>query len=162
VKAVSDTGPINYLVQIGCEDLITGLFECVLIPDAVAQELSHRRTPDGVREWILGHPPVLQIVAPDGMHLQISGLGKGECAAIALARELDLLLLADDKRARSIARSMQVQVVGTLGILCQAHARGLAEIQDSLGRLADTTFHLTEQLVEQVIERAKRLRDDTL
>ena len=48
-------------------------------------------------------------------------LHKGEAEAIALALELkaDLinLIILDDKKARRIAKSLELNVIGTLGIL---------------------------------------------
>src|SRR5437879_6555330 len=36
---VADTGPLNYLVLIGASDLLPKLFETVLVPQAVCDEL---------------------------------------------------------------------------------------------------------------------------
>jgi predicted nucleic acid-binding protein len=46
---VADTGPLNYLVLIGAIDLLPKLFETVLVPQAVCDELCHRVAPAAVR-----------------------------------------------------------------------------------------------------------------
>src|SRR5438045_2164913 len=48
-------------------------------------------------------------------------LGKGEAAAIVLAREIgaDILIL-DDGRARSEAKARRLNVIGTVGLLLEA------------------------------------------
>jgi predicted nucleic acid-binding protein len=49
---VSDTSPLNYLVQIKCEHLLPALYEHVLIPAVVLQELENTGTPAIVRTWL--------------------------------------------------------------------------------------------------------------
>ena len=45
---VSDASPLNVLVRIGYADVLQVLFESVIIPPAVASELSHASTPEAV------------------------------------------------------------------------------------------------------------------
>jgi len=49
---VADTSPIRYLVQIGHIDLLPRLFEKVLIPGVVADELRHPSAPQAVQSWM--------------------------------------------------------------------------------------------------------------
>jgi predicted nucleic acid-binding protein len=49
---VSDTGPVNYLLQIGQIDLLQGLFGLVWVPKAVMAELMDRGAPDRVQSWV--------------------------------------------------------------------------------------------------------------
>ena len=49
---VADTSPIFYLVAIGQIDLLPRLFEKVLVPDAVHNELCYPTAPPVLREWI--------------------------------------------------------------------------------------------------------------
>jgi hypothetical protein len=50
---VADTGPINYLVLIDAIEVLPKLFEQVLVPAAVYDELSHADAPPPVRAFIL-------------------------------------------------------------------------------------------------------------
>jgi predicted nucleic acid-binding protein len=43
IVVVADTSPLNYLVQINCQDLLPALYKRVLVPGAVIQELAHLR-----------------------------------------------------------------------------------------------------------------------
>jgi predicted nucleic acid-binding protein len=46
ILVVADTSPLNYLVQIGCQELLTALYDRVLVPEAVIEELEHpQRSP---------------------------------------------------------------------------------------------------------------------
>ena len=49
---VSDTSPLNYLVLIGYEDLLHQLYEKVLIPQSVLDELGGKGAPNALRKWI--------------------------------------------------------------------------------------------------------------
>ena len=51
ILIVADTGPINYLIQIGHIDLLAALVDTTVLPASVAVELRHARAPDAVRAW---------------------------------------------------------------------------------------------------------------
>jgi predicted nucleic acid-binding protein len=46
---IADTGPINYLVLIGQSEILPALFEKVIIPAAVRDELARAEVPGAVR-----------------------------------------------------------------------------------------------------------------
>jgi predicted nucleic acid-binding protein len=48
---VADTSPLNYLVLIDEVELLPWLFERVMLPKAVFNELKHPRSPAKVRTW---------------------------------------------------------------------------------------------------------------
>jgi predicted nucleic acid-binding protein len=56
---VADTGPLHYLIMTGDIALLATLFDKVLVPQTVRDELAHRNAPDLVREWIAQPPPWL-------------------------------------------------------------------------------------------------------
>lgn len=43
---VADAGPLHYLVLIDCGEILRDLFDLVLVPFAVRDELMHPRAPD--------------------------------------------------------------------------------------------------------------------
>lgn len=47
---VADTSPIRYLIQIAQLDLLSRLFEKILMPSVVADELCHPSAPPAVRD----------------------------------------------------------------------------------------------------------------
>jgi predicted nucleic acid-binding protein len=105
---VSDTKPLNYLVLTGDIALLAQLFEKVVIPQAVRDELAHRDAPATVRAWIAQAPGWLE-VRPNPDHdvgdRMMAALDDGERAAIALAGSVgaDLVLMDDQKGWRSPA-----------------------------------------------------------
>ena len=97
---ITDTSPINYLIQIGYINLLPRMFERVVLPRAVQTELSSPRAPMPVRRWITTPPTWLEIHDTAGLP-QASGLDDGETAAIALAESLHAdLLLIDERHSR--------------------------------------------------------------
>jgi len=105
---IADSTPLNYLILIHQVDLLPRLFDRILIPPAVFEELQHQETPDVVRRWIAGPPSWLQVQALSSVPDPTLGfLDAGEREAIALAEELqaDQLLLDDADARREAARS---------------------------------------------------------
>jgi hypothetical protein len=49
IVVVADTSPLNYLVQIECQNLLPALYERISVPEEVVRERSHPRTPAAVR-----------------------------------------------------------------------------------------------------------------
>ena len=95
---IADTGPINYLLLISHIDILPALFDKVILPSPVKEELMDPEAPALVRAWV-GNPPkwldVQQACGPD----IVADLGRGETAAITLAIELHADLLLMDDRA---------------------------------------------------------------
>ena len=100
---IADTGPINYLILIGCIDLLPVLFEKVILPEPVQAELSAPNAPQPVCKWIAALPAWIEVrEAPAEHELDpaLKGIHAGELAAISLALALKVdLLLMDDARA---------------------------------------------------------------
>lgn len=63
------------------------------------------------------------------------------------------MLLLGEARARQAAIQRGLHVVGTLGVLDRAAARGLIDFQDALRRLRHTTFRATPRLLEGLTRR---------
>jgi predicted nucleic acid-binding protein len=116
---IADTGPINYLILIGRIDLLPALFETVILPAVVRDELKHRKAPPAVQQWIASPPSWAEVRQSASVHdASMEALDAGEEDAIALAVEIHAdLILMDDREGVLIARSKGFRVAGTLGIL---------------------------------------------
>ncbi len=124
--AVFDTSPLVFLDVLAYADLLPELFE-VVIPPQVNAELRKKegevgsRVPD--RSWVSVRSPKAEVLGRTAREL---GAGAGENAAISLAQELEATVVLDDLKARRYARSKDLEVVGTLGILVLIHRLGRA------------------------------------
>jgi len=57
---------INSLVLIGHVEILPSLYSHVVIPQAVAGDLQHPRTPEIIRAWIAAPPSWCTIQSPHG------------------------------------------------------------------------------------------------
>ena len=88
---IADSGPIHYLVLIGHSEILPALFEKIIIPSAVRDELARIEAPEAVRNWIQAAPPWLRVLTAAGEPLDdpsLKGLDEGEKAALVLAASL--------------------------------------------------------------------------
>jgi len=58
---VADSGPLHYLILLDHADLLRRFYGEVIVPDAVAIELSSPSAPSIVRDWILRPPPWVKV-----------------------------------------------------------------------------------------------------
>jgi predicted nucleic acid-binding protein len=147
---VSNASPLIALARIQRLDLLPAIFELVLIPPAVAREISPS---------IPVLPTWLRIQAPSVLppaSLLRRRLGDGEWEALALAIELkaDWIIL-DDLPARRSAEATGLNVIGTLGTLVTAKRKGLLKsIRPELDGLRATSFFLSPQLYDELLRVA--------
>jgi predicted nucleic acid-binding protein len=115
MSVVCDTTAITTLLKAKPERLLQELFEHVLVPQAVRDELKefHRDLPDLVEL----HP-----VQDAAQRLPgTESLGRGEAEALLLAKQLNAqLLLTDDRKARQAARRLQIPCIGLVGMIVHA------------------------------------------
>lgn len=154
---VADTSPINYLVTIRCDHLLTRLFGTILIPPAVFEELNDANAPQAVRQWVRDRPDWVQIQAAAGLVLPIENLGKGKTEGIALAVEQGAdLILIDDADARMEAEKRKLVVTGTLGVLRLAALQGIVDLPEAIASLLSTNFYVAPRLAEELLAKAKQ------
>ena len=121
---VSDTGPLICLGRLDLLRLLPALFSELQVPEQLLLECaSGPQSADAAhiaaaldKGWLTpcGPQPM-----PDGP------LGRGERAAIARALAIGAGLLTDDQEARAYAESLQLVVVGTLGVLIRGKRGGM-------------------------------------
>lgn len=115
--AVFDAGPLIAFHQVDRLELLVDLFDRVVAPSAVVDEVAPSLPM--LPGWVeIGHGCVFPGLPQN--------LGAGESAAIALATQLtaDFVVL-DDKRARAAATRLGFTIIGTLGLLVRAKRAGL-------------------------------------
>jgi predicted nucleic acid-binding protein len=85
------------------------------------------------------------------------GLGAGEAESIALASSRKLMVILDDKAARSFAEVMRITYLGTAGLLFQAFVKKnltLAELEDAVAALSQTIW-LSPAVVSDILRKAR-------
>lgn len=140
---VLDTGPLSHFAKaqwLGALKLVLEDHR-VVIPDLVEQEIhqgsgSHPHLvgilpTDWIEVVALEDPEHVRsftnfekaLVGPDGRNL-------GECGVLALAQNLDsAVAVVDDRTARKAANDANVEVRGTIGLLCDAIRAEILTVQ---------------------------------
>ena len=117
---VSDTSPLTALLTVGEERLLTKLFDEVVIPLAVRNELlrKHDRLPDWLRI------ASVQDTAHVDKFSQLVDAGEAEAIALALELHADRVLM-DERKGRKLATQEGVAVIGLLGVVLLAKRKAL-------------------------------------
>jgi len=155
VIVVADSGPIHYLILIAAIDILHPLYDSVIVPQTVSEELNSGDAPEAVRVWMEHAPDWFQI-QPDPVSDPVVNetLDPGERAAIALALSIAAdRLLIDDWEGRVEAERRHLKITGTLGVLAEAHKRSLLDFESTLARLSLTNFYFSADLVDKLRRR---------
>ncbi len=150
---ISDTSPINYLILINEINLLPQLFDKIIIPQAVWNELQDSGSPQDVKDWVFSNPGWIKIKSASTLDHTIL-LGAGEVEAISLAREINAdLILIDDRKARRIAIERGLNVAGTINILESASKRNLIDIKKAFKDLEQTNFRIAPKILKKILDR---------
>ncbi len=156
MTVVSDTSPLCYLTWIEQLDLLRALFNEVVIPPAVLEELRAAGAPASVQQRF--HHPLdwlrIQAAEPSVPDEGLSSLHAGEREAILLAEQIEAdLILLDEQDARRIASARGLQLTGLLGILDEAATRQLVDVPEAIEKLQMTNFRVSPTLLRSFLDR---------
>ncbi len=166
MKVVINSSPLIFLSKIGKIDLLTELFDEILVPSDVFYETvtigkEKRREDAFVIEGFINHSKV-KVKDVDIQWLGELPLGKGEKAVISLARiEGVENVLIDESKARTIAKIFKLKPRGTLWVLALANSKNLItrqEFKASVLRMMEKGYRIKEEiLVWFLVEIEKNL-----
>ena len=162
-RIISNTGPIIALMIIGKLDILKQLFDEILIPYEVHQELLQGKSVKdfaglmriavyGQKDWI----KVQELQT--SLNPALKGvLDAGEASVIQLASDIKAnIVLIDERKARKIAKSMYgLNVVGTAKILVEAKKRGIIDtVKNLLDEMRDGGYWLGDNIVHRILKEA--------
>ena len=114
---IADASPIIALVAIGELELLRELYDEIVITPIVRSEI-HAKLPD----WI----KLDDSYKMSDFNMLSVALDQGEASAIALTLAYpNAALLIDEKRGRKAASTLDLVIIGTLGIILKAKRAGL-------------------------------------
>jgi len=147
VFTVSNSSCLIALEAAGSLAILEQLYGTIAVPDAVDQECG-----GALPAWVQVHSVQNQ---PLARSLRLD-LGAGEAEAIALSIECSAArLILDDKKARRIARQLNLPVTGTLAVLLKAKERGIIpKVRELVDVLMTANFRVSDALVQEVLRRA--------
>jgi predicted nucleic acid-binding protein len=158
---VSDTSPLSNLAIVGCLSLLQQIYNKVIIPQAVAEELRSASDEENLIAGVLSLDWI-EVVSAKNLELisvlqNNHNLDRGEAEAIALALELNAdELLIDERLGRREATRLGLPITGVLGILLVAKRRGLiSAVQPVMDALMNQVgFRVSSQLYTEVLKAA--------
>ncbi|CAN5463077.1 DUF3368 domain-containing protein [soil metagenome] len=144
---ISDTSCLIILQKLNAFDLLHQLCQQVMT------------TPEVQREFGPALPDWIAIRAPQDTALVEAfkeSVDPGEASAIALAIEIDhAMLIIDDRKGRMLANRMELNFMGSVGLLLKAKTHGLIPlIRPYTDRLLQTDFRVSRALIEYALQQA--------
>ena len=156
MKVIVNATPLIALSLINQLELLNQLFDEVIIPAAVYQEvaLSGDSKPGAIE---LKNASWIQVLSPTAsltIEPLLLGLDRGELEVILLAASIkpDWVII-DEKLARRVAKVMGLSVKGTVGILLASFQAGYLSKQEtleSLQQLIDKGIRLNSQVIDWI------------
>jgi len=146
---ISDTSCLIALSNIGMLHIIKDLYEEIIITSEVKAEFG-----EILPDWI-----ILMQVRDKLKQADIEKrLDKGEASSIALALEIpNSMLIIDEIKGRNIAKSVNIEIIGTIGILLLASNKGLInDVISVILKLTNNGFRLSDKLLDKIIEKYGR------
>lgn len=146
---VSDASPLIALDSINKLELLPLLYKQVLIPPRVYEEAGTNSL--HAVSWLTvvpveDNPFIIDLLA--------QGLDRGEAEAIALALQVKAQkLIIDERRGRSVAERLGLELIGTLGLLVKAKQAHLVdEVRPLIDTLIQTiSFRISPALYAQIL-----------
>lgn len=153
---VVNSGPLISLARIGLLDLLPKLFDEILVPDAVFQEVTQDQRLPGARavkeaDWL----KFGEISDREAVIRLSFWLDAGESEVLVLAREIGATAVIDERRGRNLAAALGIPQTGTIGILLAAKRAGaIPEITPLLNQLMASGVRLSPRLFEEARQLA--------
>ncbi|MCP4699135.1 MAG: hypothetical protein GY862_20125 [Gammaproteobacteria bacterium] len=157
---VSDASTLIVLERLDSLPLLCVLFDRILLPQTVADELlAGDPKTDGRLQQAECYETVA-VNASDRLSEFSQWLDKGEAEAIELALIRRLPLIIDERKGRKIARQRKLSIIGLAGLLLLAAKRRLITPEAALCLLDQAVlsgFRLSNGLYRQVKETLARI-----
>ena len=145
---VSDSTTLIILFDLKRLALLSNVFEHIIIPQTVHDEISVKN-PIELTSFI----SVKQVTDTELLHTLMSLLDRGESEAIALALELDMPLIIDEKKGRKIALYQGIKIIGLLGIVYLNIKKGYLTQSEAKAFLDDAIEHgyrISSKLIDEM------------
>jgi len=143
---ISDTSCLIALSNIGLLDVLRDLYQEVIITKEVQAEFG-----GNLPEWII----VSEVKNKDKQAEIEKIIDKGEASSIALALEIKIsTLIIDEVKGRKIAKSFDLDIIGTIGILLLADKKGLiTDVLSTILKMVNRGFRLSDTLLNKLIDK---------
>ena len=145
---VVNASPLILLAKVHHAELLAGLAEHVIVPQAVLDEINAGPADDPARLLLANSPFSIVNVEPSPM-IMAWDLGAGEAAVLSFAASNSgWTTVIDDGAARRCARALGIPLIGTLAVILRAQQAGLiAAAVPVLKALKTEGIHLDDKVI---------------
>ncbi|NJE62099.1 DUF3368 domain-containing protein [Thermococcus sp. 21S7] len=152
---VSDSGPLMALAKVRKLNILNELFGEVITPRAVWVEVVERGKGKPGSEDVKNATWIRVLEVKDKLSVEIltREIEVGEAEAIVLAKELNAdLIILDEKIPRIIAKSLGLNVAGSLALLFIAKKKGIIneDLELIIGELRARGVRFSNKVVEEL------------
>jgi predicted nucleic acid-binding protein len=156
VEIVADSSPLISCARAGKLKLIRDVYRKIIIPPSVYAEVvtggAGRPGADEIEAAVSLWVEMKEPQDRDFVHRLEQRLGPGESEALALAKELDAYLLADERKVIDEARDCGIRVKSTLLTLIEAKERDLiVSVRTELDELMASGFRCSDALYRKAL-----------
>jgi len=162
-KVIVNSTPLIVLCGIGHLEILKKLYQEIMIPIAVYQEVTAKgdsacRQIQTAGEWIR----VEKITDYAEKKMYKARLHDGEVEVMILAQEKNAdLVILDDNAAKKTAKYLGLTVTGTLGVLLKAKKQGIiTEVHTLLSEMKLNGFYISKAVEQIVLEQAGEQKED--
>jgi predicted nucleic acid-binding protein len=156
-KVISNTTPIISLMKINKLFLLKELYQKIIIPSAVFEEIENGKDKPFYQnlkkfDWIQIHK-----IKNQPSIKYIFDLDKGEAEVLILADEIQAdLIIMDEVMGRRYAKQLEFRLTGTIGILLKAKELGLiTSLKEHIDELIEKGTWLSPSLVSKALKIAE-------
>lgn len=165
-RAISNSGPLIHLAKVGLLHLIR-IYDDVFVPKEVKYEVVDVGKAKGFPDAFLveraikdGWIRVIEVeVDEEFAKIASAGLHEAEIGVVYYAYQNKITALLDEDPARVFARSLGVEVKGSLGLLIEGLKKGLITQEEALkglDKLADIMY-LSSNVYKLVLREIEKL-----
>lgn len=155
-RVVVNASPLITLFRSGQFDFLPGLFNHIIVPEAVWEEVVIDTWNDPAARQLGDQPWAARQTVEVSPRVAVWNLGAGETAVLRFAlAQPSYRAMVDDREARRCARTLGLRTLSTAGMLVLAKRRGLiASVETGVVRLRDAGLWLSDEVVRVLLRQA--------
>jgi predicted nucleic acid-binding protein len=151
-----NASPLIVLFKSNQADLLPQLFDEIVVPQAVWQEVTSSGTQDAAAQQLPNVTWVKRVEVAITPSIAAWDLGVGESSVLSFALENPAYrAMVDDRAARRCAKALSINTLGTGGAIVLAKRRGLiTSTGEGLKKLQDAGLWLSTDLINLLKQQA--------
>ena len=160
---ISDSSPLIHLTRLGKINYLLKIASPILIPKAVYDEViidgkKENYIEARVIENLINQGEILVKKVTIAENMFNSALGRGELEALELAKQENVLLIVDDRKARNLAQLLEIKYQTTITTIFEillAKKIDLSEYKTNLKKYAEDCW-ISADIIQEYLDRGEK------